>query len=179
MDSQQSSRKGRVLDEAALWEYALKALAARAQSVAGLREKLRRRAARAADADAVLSRLKRYGLLNDQRFAESYATARVENQGFGKARVLRDLRQRRVASKVAQQVTEAVFQGRDEVQLIEDFLKRKYRKVALAAHLAEPKNLAGAYRKLRYAGFSSGNSIRVLRRYSEMADQLEDLKEEP
>ena len=43
--------------------------------------------------------------------------------------------------------------------------------------LADPKNLAAAFRRLRTAGFSSGTSIKVLRKHSQMADELEDGEE--
>jgi regulatory protein len=60
--------------------------------------------------------------------------------------------------------------------LIEDFLKRKYRGKQLGAFLAEEKNLAGAYRRLRYAGFSSGASIRVLKRFAGQPEVLDALE---
>jgi hypothetical protein len=44
--------------------------------------------------------------------------------------------------------------------------------------LRDEKHLASAYRKLRYAGFGSGNAIRVLKRYAERADELESLEDE-
>ncbi len=91
-------------------------------------------------------------------------------------RVLRDLRQRRVAGSLAEQVTERAYQGTDETALIEDFLKRKYRGKQLGAFLAEEKNLAGAFRRLRYAGFSAGASIRVLKRYASQPESLDALE---
>ena len=129
----------------------------------------------------MLLKLKEAGYLNDRQFAESYATSRLENQGLGKIRVLRDLRQRRVAPKLAEQVVDKTFQDTDEVRLIEDFLARKYRGKPLGALLAEEKHLAAAYRRLRYAGFSSGNSIRVLKRYAKEAEalELEALEDQP
>jgi len=48
-------RRPRLLDAAALWEYALKSLGGRAHSTGDLREKLRRRAEKAEDIDGVLS----------------------------------------------------------------------------------------------------------------------------
>jgi regulatory protein len=116
--------------------------------------------------------------LDDKRFAESYAAARLENQGLGKMRVLRDLRQRRIAPQLAEQVTERTYQETDETKLIEDFLKRRYRGKKLGEFLGEEKNLAGAYRRLRYAGFSAGASIRVLKRYARRAEELEGLEVE-
>jgi hypothetical protein len=62
----------------------------------------------------------------------------------------------------------------DEAAAVAQFLQRRYRNVVLSEHLREPKNLAAAYRKLRYAGFSSPASIRVLKKFSERADELED-----
>lgn len=159
-----------------LTEYAARLLAARAQTSSQLREKLKRRAARAADADLVVARLKDAGFLNDKRFAESFAAWRRDNEGLGKARVMRELLNRRVAPALARQATEAAYRGADEVAMIERFLERKYRGKDLAALLAVQKHLAAAYRRLRSAGFTTGNSIRVLKRYAGDADRLEEME---
>src|ERR1700678_356550 len=94
------------LDENGLMAFAAQALSARALTISELRDKLKRRAAQPADVDVVLARLKESGYLNDQRFAESYASWRRDNGGFGKTRVLRDLMARRVAPAVAKKVAE-------------------------------------------------------------------------
>jgi regulatory protein len=167
------------LDLNALMAYAARALARRAQTISELREKLKRRAARPEDVNEALARLKERGYLNDRRFAESFANMRRENQGFGKARVLRDLLTRRVAPAVARQAAEAAYEQVDETALIEDFLARKYRGKDLGPLLAGEKHLASAYRKLRLAGFSGGNSIRVLKRYAADAQRLEELEDGP
>ena len=171
-------RKKKLLDQEQLTNYAVRALGGRAHSAGELREKLSRRAASNGDIDVVLAKLREFGYLNDQRFAESFASARLENQGFGKMRVLRELRQKRVAPKLAEQVTEQTFQDTNETDLIEAFLERKYRGKQLGPFLAEEKNLASAFRRLRYAGFSSGASIRVLKRYASRAEELESMEEE-
>jgi regulatory protein len=174
-----TERAPRRLDAATLYEYALRVLAARATSTGELRQKLLRRAEREEDVPAVLARLKEYGYLDDARFAQSYSAARLENEGFGKARVLRDLRRRRVAPVLAERAVSEVYRGTDEVALIEEFLRRKYRGVALDVHLGEPKRLAAAYRRLRGAGFSSGNAIRVLKRFASEPDILDSLESFP
>jgi regulatory protein len=165
------------LDLEGLTAYAARTLSGRAQTLSELREKLKRRAARADDVNDVLARLKELGLLNDKRFADSYANWRRENQGFGKARVLRDLLKRRVAPAVARQAAESAYEQADEIALIENFLARKYRGKDLGAMLGDQKHLASAYRKLRLAGFSAGNSIRVLKRYAAEAERLEELED--
>jgi regulatory protein len=173
-----TKRKPKLFQNAELLNYAVRALGGRAHSTGELREKLRRRAERAEDVEAVLAKLKELGYLDDKRFAESYAAARLENQGLGKMRVLRDLRQRRIAPQLAEQVTEKTYEETDETKLIEEFLKRKYRGKKLGEFLGEEKNLAAAYRRLRYAGFSAGASIRVLKRYARQAEELEGLEVE-
>src|SRR5579871_2377066 len=159
-------RPAKLLDVEGLMAYAARVLSARAQTISELREKLKRRASRAEDVDAVLARLKGIGYLNDQKFADSFATWRRENEGLGKTRVLRDLMARRVAPALARKAADAAYAEVDEVALIETFLERKYRGKNLGALLADQKHLASAYRKLRLAGFTSANSIRVLKRFA-------------
>ncbi len=160
-----------------LLDYALKLLTGRALSIGELREKLRRRAAEPGDVDTVLAKLKEAGYLSDERFAESFAAARLENQGFGKMRVLRDLRARRVAPGLAEQTVKQVFDGSDETALIEAFLARKYRGKDLGVLLKDERQLMSAFRKLRMAGFGAGNAIGVLKRYAAQAEQIEELEE--
>jgi regulatory protein len=175
-----TKRKPKLFQEMELLNYAVRVLGGRAHSRGELREKLRRRAERAEDVDAVLAKLKELNYLDDRRFAENYAAARLENQGLGKMRVLRDLRQHRVAPQLAEQVAEKTYQETNEENLIEEFIKRKYRGKKLEEFLAEEKNLAAAFRRLRYAGFAAGTSIRVLKRYAARAEELEALEvEEP
>src|ERR1035437_10526086 len=120
-------RKIRRLDGSALWTYAIKALAGRAYSTGELREKLRRRAERSAAVDEVLARLKDIGYLDDRRFAEGFAAARLANEKLGRTRVIQDLRRRRVAPSLAERTVQRVYQDVDEEALIEDLIRRKYR----------------------------------------------------
>jgi regulatory protein len=165
------------LDVPGLMAYAARALASRAQTSSELREKLRRRAARREDVDEVIARLKDAGFLNDKRFAESFAAWRRENQGLGKTRVLRDLMARRVAPALAKQAADTAYREVDEIAMIEKFLERKYRGKDLGSLLSEEKHLASAYRKLRGAGFTTGNSIRVLKRFAAEAERLAEMEE--
>src|ERR1700689_3096932 len=122
-----NARKQTLLDGGALWEYAVRVLAGRAFSTDELREKLRRKAASAAEVDPTIARLKEYGYLDDRKYAENFAAARLENQGLGRTRVLADLSRRRVAPAVAQQTVGKVYQEVDEEALAEQFVRRKFR----------------------------------------------------
>ena len=158
----------------ALWDFAVKTLGARAQSTGELRRKLIQKAERAADVDDTISKLRDYGYLNDRRFAESYAGFRLENQGLGKSRVLRDLRQRKVSTGLAEGAVDNIYRNVDEVDLIDSFIRRKFRpKTPLPEALEDPKQLASAYRRLIRAGFSSSNVIQALKRIAKGGELLE------
>jgi regulatory protein len=170
-------RTPKPLDEQGLMDYAAKALSVRGYTVSELKTRLKKRAARQEDVDTVLGRLKEANMVNDRRFAGSFAEWRRESQGMGKTRVMRDLMARRVAPAVAKEAVDAAFEGVDEIAMIETFLKRKYRGKNLGVLLQVQKELASAFRKLRGAGFSTGNSIRVLKRYAAEAERLEEMEE--
>jgi regulatory protein len=179
-------QKGRLpkprLAAGALWEYAVKTLAARAHSTGDLRRKLVQKAEHAADVEDAISRLREYGYLNDRRFAESYAGFRLENQGLGKSRVLRDLREKKVSSPLAEGAVNRIYQNVDEMELIDTFIRRRFHpKKPLPEALEDPSQLASAYRKLIRAGFSASNVIQALRRIAKRQDLLEGFEppEEP
>ena len=162
------------LSAEALWDFAVKTLGARAQSTGELRRKLIQKAERAADVDDTISKLRDYGYLNDRRFAESYAGFRLENQGLGKSRVLRDLRQRKVSAGLAEGAVDNIYRNVDEVEMIDSFIRRKFRpKTPLPEALEDPKQLASAYRRLIRAGFSSSNVIQALKRIAKGGELLE------
>ena len=166
------------LDANGLWDYALRVLARRPHSVSELKTKLGRRANSPTDVTQTLAKLREYGLTNDRKFSEAFASARLQNQGHGRFRVLRDLRARRVAPEVAEDAISKTFKDTDELELVQQYLDRKYRGRDLGAMLKDEKTLASVYRRLRLAGFSSANSLTVLRRYKqEIADVNESAEE--
>lgn len=171
--------KIRLLDSDALWHYALKVLGARAYSSNELREKLRRRAEHVEDVEVTMSRLKDCGYLNDQRFAEGFAHSRLHNEGFGKTRVMQDLRHRRVAPALAETTVQKLYQDVDESALIEDWIRRKYRTADRETLFKEDKNLAAACRRLLRAGFRAGEIVRVLKRFAKNPDLLDALEDTP
>lgn len=171
-------RPPKLLSAEELWAYSLKALGARAHSISELRTKLRRRAERPEDIDGVIAKLREYGFLDDSRLAETYAAARRDNQGLGRRRVQQDLRKRRVSPVTVDKAVDQAYSGVDESEMVEQFLQRKFRGKNLSEFLKEAKNMASAFRRLQYAGFSSSTSIRVLKRYTSRAEELEELSVE-
>ncbi len=156
-----------------MWDYALRVLANRAHASAELRRKLASRAQIPSDVTAVMARLREYQLADDKKFAELFASSRLANEGFGKFRVLRDLRAKQVTTAVAEKAVAETFADTDETQLAASYLERKYRGKNLAEFLKEEKNLASAFRRLRTAGFSAGVALAVLKSHSGRAIDLE------
>jgi regulatory protein len=139
---------------------------------------LRLRAAHPPDADAVISRLEDHGYLDDRRFAQSYASSRVENDGFGRMRVLNDLRAHRVPGEMAEQAVEQALGARTEAELIDAFIERKMASLRGLSMVEDERKLAAAYRKLRRAGFSSGPILAALKRLAACPELLENPPEE-
>jgi len=162
------------LDGDALFEYAVRALASRSYSSEELRTRLRRRAQKISDVDPVIARLIDLGYLNDERFAEMFTTLRVESGGFGRARVLSDLRGRRVPAPLVEKAVARAFAGKSEPEMITAWIERRMPSVAAGEHLGNERQLAAAWRKLRRAGFSSGAILTELRRFAAHPELLED-----
>lgn len=162
------------LDADGLWDYALRALSQRPHSAAEIRQKLSRRAASPPLVAATLAKLQEYSLIDDQKFSQSFASARLENQGFGRARVFRDLRAKRIASQTAQDAVSSVFAETDETALIDQFLARRYRNTDLRLYLQDDKKLASVYRRLRTAGFGNSTSLAALKRFKNDLPEWED-----
>lgn len=169
------ARKPKLLAEPELYTYAVKALAARARSVAETRRLLERRAQRPEDVRAVLVRLKDHGYLNDDRFAQSFASARLENQRLGRVRVIRDLRARLVAPEVAARAARKTYEAVDEGDLLRKHLARRLRRTGPPQ---SPQKVVSLYRALRRAGFSHDAVVLELRRLKADPELLDRLGEE-
>jgi regulatory protein len=148
-----------VPDEKALYEIAVRALAGRARSTGEMRQLLGRRKAAPSDIDAVISRLRDHGYLDDARFARAFVAARIENDKQGALRVRRDLAARRVHPEVIQKAVGSGYDEVDERELLRNYLRQKVR---LTKPPEKPSAVASLYRRLLRAGFSSATIVKEL-----------------
>ena len=158
-------RKPRPLDGEALWTYALKLLGVQARSTGEMREKLLRRAERPMDVETAIARLKDAGHLD--------AAARLANNKLGRARVIQNLRQRRIAPALAAETVRAVYKDVSEPALIEEWIRHKYHKAPREGLFASQKDMASAYSRMQQAGFPSGEILRALKRFAKNPDLLD------
>lgn len=156
-----------------LFEYAVKCLGVRGYSTGDLRAKLAQRAAHSPDVDAAIGRLKDVGYLDDRRFAENFAQARVENDGFGRIRLLSDLRARRISGRTAEEAVSQALGDRGEAELIDAWIERRMPSVAHGP-IEDERKLASAYRRLRRAGFTSGAILAALKGRAARPESLEE-----
>lgn len=158
------TRRTRIYDEAALYEYALGALARQMRTVAGLKRLLRNRVAKQENAEAlvetVIQRLKEQRYLNDTNYATAYSSFRKENEKFGRLRVMNDLRAKGVHGDVIEKTVGAAYEGVDEEKLARDYMAKKRLKKP-----TDQKQVARVFRTLLRAGFASRIILRILKNW--------------
>ncbi|HEX2268361.1 MAG TPA: regulatory protein RecX [Pyrinomonadaceae bacterium] len=124
------------------FERAVKLLAAKPRSVAELRERLLRgKGANKSAVETVISRLKEYGYLDDERFAFSYASSKVKQRPIGRRRLQRDLKLKQVENSVAEETLELVYAETPEEQLIDRAIEKRIRLRGRPQTRAEAKSL--------------------------------------
>jgi regulatory protein len=152
------------MNEAELFDYAVKALGRRMRTEAELRQQMRARVesdeAGVAKIAAVVHRLKEYGYLSDASFAETYTRLRHENEKFGQRRVKQDLKQKGVPEPLIEEAIEARYGQTDEAVLARQFLERKRLRPP-----QDQKETARIMRRLVMAGFSGGTIRKVLQEW--------------
>ena len=160
--------KGREpLGEAALMEYAVRALASRMRTERELRRLMKIRAEIGAEGeramDAVVARLKGLNYLSDTRFAADYTRLRKENEKFGRRRVQQDLAAKGVAAELVGAAVGAAYEGVDEAALAREYVARKRMKQPSGEK--KEKETARVVGRLLRAGFSVGAVFKVLREW--------------
>jgi regulatory protein len=150
------------LDEGALHEYAIKALGRRMRTAAELtrlmRAKVEKESSGQVKIDAVLTRLKEYGYLNDATYAATYTRLRQENDKLGKRRVQQDLTGKGVNKELISETLTAAYQNVNEEELARRHLERKRVKKP-----ASQKEAARVMRLLMRAGFPAGVIFKILK----------------
>jgi regulatory protein len=121
---------------------AVKLLAAKPRSVAELRERLQRgKGTTETIVDTVITRLREYGYLDDERLAFSYASSKVKQRPVGRRRLQRDLKLKQIENNVADEALELVYTETPEDQLIDRAIEKRIRLRGRPKTRAEAKSL--------------------------------------
>ena len=124
------------------FDRAVKLISAKSRTVAELRERLLEKSwANKTDVETVISRLKEYGYLDDERFALSYASLKVKQRPIGRRRLERDLKLKKVESSVADEALELVYAETSEEELIDRAIEKRIRLKGRPSSRLEAKSL--------------------------------------
>jgi regulatory protein len=141
------------LDEAALYQFAVAALARQMRTVTELKRLMSRRVEQGEAGEskmaAVVARLADQNYLDDRAFASTYTRLRQENQSFGKRRVQQELRRKGVQAELITNTLENAYAQVNEEELVRRYVARK--------RIEKPKDekeTARLVRRLASAGFS-------------------------
>ena len=172
----QKSRECQPLEEAALYDYAVRSLGRKMRTVAELKRLMRLRVEPGevgeAKMEAVILRLKDQRYLNDTRYAADYTRMRQENEKFGRRRVQQDLIQRGVHGDIIGKTLDAAYSELPEPELARRYIERK--------RLRQPTNdkeTARIVRNMVRAGFSIGTIFSILKTWNVEASSLEAIAE--
>lgn len=103
-------------------------LAAKQRSVEELRERLLSgRGATPELVETVIKRLREYGYLDDERFAQSYASLRIQQRPIGRQRLQRDLRLKKIDKQTVDDALDQVFEQTSERELIDRAIAKRIR----------------------------------------------------
>ncbi len=157
-------KKPEPLDEAALYEYAVRALGRRMRTVAELKRLMRPKVEVGESGDvklfAVTERLKQHGYLNDISYAADYTRLRQDNEKFGKRRVQQELSRKGIDSTIITTTLDSAYENIGEEDLARKHLERKRIKPP-----TNEKESARIVRQLLRAGFSTSVIFKVLKNW--------------
>ena len=151
-----------LLDEAALYQYAVGALGRQMRTVAELKRLMSRRVEPGEPGEskvaAVVERLLDQHYLDDPAFASTYTRLRQENQGFGKRRVQQELTRKGVQAELVASAIESAY-----AEVSEDELARRYIARKRIEKPQDEKQTARLIRRLVGAGFSFAIITKLLK----------------
>jgi regulatory protein len=140
-DESRSSRLSSDEIRARAFQHAVKLLAAKPRSIAELRDRLAERCSSTTVVDTVISRLREYGYLDDERYALTYASSKVRQQPIGRRRLELSLRKKKVDRAVADEALNQVFAETSEDDLIDRAIEKRLRLRGCPKTRAEAKSL--------------------------------------
>ncbi|MFZ5433805.1 MAG: regulatory protein RecX [Calditrichota bacterium] len=145
-------------------QYAVKLLSSRSYSEAKLREKLLARGYEAGDIDYGLERLREKRLLDDRRYAEEFVRTRLTMRPRAASILIRELRQRGIAQRLAKQVTDELVPREANEDIARDLIRRKLAVYAKLDPMTRRRRLAAL---LARRGFPYDTIDKVLRNESD------------
>ena len=146
-------------------------LARRPYSLAEMRRALEKKYADPNQVRAAIARLRELHYLDDQKFAEHYASSLARNRAYGRQRIRRELKAKLVDYRHIEPALAQAFEETSERDLLEQALEKKIRTLRLP--LTRPK-LAALCQSLLRRGFRTDDILKAVRARPELLPLAED-----
>src|SRR5262245_16537221 len=145
------------------FERAVKLLAAKPRSIAELRQRLLQgRGTNQETVDLVISRLREYGYLDDEKFAFSYAALKIKQRPVGRRRLEQDLKFKKVDKQVAAGALELAYAETPEENLIDRAIEKRLRVRGRPSNRVEAKSLFDYLLRLGFEYELVSDKVRAL-----------------
>ena len=140
-------------------------MAAKQRSVAELRERLLAgRGATPQIVETVIERLREYGYLDDERFAQSYASLRVQQRPIGRLKLQRDLALKQIDKATVEAALNEIFAQTPEAELIDRAIAKRTRLRGRPRNREEAKKLFDHLLRQGFAFELVSDKVRALSR---------------
>ncbi len=106
-------------------QFAMKLIGLRRRSVFEIEKRLQQKSYPCDIIDQVVKELKGFGYLNDEKFAESYVSDRINFRPCGRQLLIKELRERGVEESVAENKINELLDSEKEMALAEKMLIKK------------------------------------------------------
>ena len=153
---------------------ALRMLARRPYSLAEMRRALERKFPDSDQVPTAIARLRELHYLDDQKFAEQYASSLARNRAFGRGRIRRELKAKLVDYRQIEPALSQTFQETSEHDLLEQTLDKKLRTLRLPLTRAK---LAALCNSLVRRGFRGDQIMKAVRARPELHPVADDVAE--
>ena len=149
-------------------------LARRPYSLAEMRRALERKFPDSDQVPTAIARLRELHYLDDQKFAEQYASSLARNRAFGRGRIRRELKAKLVDYRQIEPALSQTFQETSEHDLLEQTLDKKLRTLRLPLTRAK---LAALCNSLVRCGFRGDQIMKAVRARPELHPVADDVAE--
>jgi regulatory protein len=138
-----------------LYQYALRLLAGRDYSVAGIRRKLAARTATEQDLGDVILRLEHEGWLDDRRYAERFAAAALASGKYFGVRLRMEMRRKGFSAEIISEVLAPLLEEHDDLAEIRSLTERRYPGFSYSEAEDRDKRRVTGFLQRRGFGFSA------------------------
>jgi regulatory protein len=150
---------------------ALRMLARRPYSLGEMRRALERKFADSKQVRKAITRLRELHYLDDQKFAQHYASSLARNRAYGRLRIRRELKAKLVDYRQIEPALAQTFEETSEHDLLERALEKKLRTMRLPLTRAK---LAALCQSLLRRGFRGEDIMKAVRARPELVPVAEE-----